>query len=345
MTSFTVPQQHSLKREKLECNSNYQTTYRHRRRLESAVSHVLDSLDASISLQETAEQSYYSPVHFQAIFSECLGETFFEYVLRNRLFLAARRLTETHEKLNDLAFLAGFSSQANFTRAFKQWFEISPAKFRKERYGQPLSPIIKSKRKRRTHMVPELEFRPETTMLTCEAKGYMSSRFEQTLWKAVSQLCDLVESMNGAIPMTVEPVYLTRDILDMTRLENGTKMASIEVDERLITADLQHHIYEMPAGLYAKFTHQGILPEQTLNVALFDWLPTTNYALDWGRPVSMKAKKLCLNQFNEAFISRNVAIDQCILREGLGMDILEIENFLIEVCIPVIPRQSPSNTA
>ena len=100
-------------------------------------------------------------------------------------------------------------------------------------------------------------------MLTCSAKGYMSSRFEHTLWSAVSQLCDLVESMHGVIPMTVEPVYVARDILDMTRLENGTKMASIEVDKNLVSADLQHHLYEMPAGLYAKFTHQGILPEQT----------------------------------------------------------------------------------
>ena len=139
----------------MQCNSSYQTTYRHRRRLESAVSHVLGSLDEAISLQDIAELSYYSPVHFQSIFSERLGETFFEYALRNRLFLAAKRLVETHEKLNDLAFLAGFSSQANFTRAFKQWFELSPAKFRKQNFGQTVSPIVNIKHKRRTDLVPQ----------------------------------------------------------------------------------------------------------------------------------------------------------------------------------------------
>lgn len=101
----------------------------------------------SISLQNIAESSCYSPVHFQSIFSENMGETFSEYVLRHRLFLAERRLIETHEKLNDLAALAGFSSQANFTRAFKQWFDLSPARYRRQYFGDKRPPSVKSKQK------------------------------------------------------------------------------------------------------------------------------------------------------------------------------------------------------
>jgi len=94
----------------MERRASYKTKFRQRQRLESAKSHVLKSLDMQISLHDIANLSCYSPVHFQAVFAENMGETFSEYLLRNRLFLAQRRLLETHEKLNDLAFMSGFSA-------------------------------------------------------------------------------------------------------------------------------------------------------------------------------------------------------------------------------------------
>ena len=113
----------------------------------------------------------------------------------------------------------------------------------------------------------------------------------------------------------------------------------IRVDRNFVRDDLLDHLYQMPAGLYATFTHQGILPEQTLNVGLFDWLPGTDFILDESRPVLMKANRLHLNQFSEASQFRDVVKDQCILRDGLGMAVSDIENFLIDVSIPVETRE------
>ena len=325
----------------MEVDANYQTKLRHRQRLELAVSHVLGSLDAPISLRETAELSYYSPVHFQSIFSECLGETFFEYVLRNRLFLAAKRLTETYEKLNDLALLAGFSSQANFTRAFKQWFNTSPAMFRKEYYGHQVSPVIKSKRKRkrRAQAVPQIELMPEAILLSSSAKGYMSSRFDHTLWSAVTRLCDMIQGLDGAVPLSAHPIYLAPDVMDMTRLDQGTKMATVKVDRDKVTSDLQSNIFEVRGGAYATFSHQGILPEQTLNIGMFDWLPASDYTLDSNRPVFMKSNQLSMGEFAQVVRKRNISKDQCMFCDGLKMDVSQLEKLKVMISIPVIAKR------
>ncbi|GHA08180.1 hypothetical protein GCM10008090_17530 [Arenicella chitinivorans] len=314
---------------------------RHRRRLDGAVSHVLDSLDNTISLQETAAMSFYSPVHFQALFTEYLGETFYEFVLRNRLFLAAKRLVSTYEKLNDLAFISGFSSQANFTRAFKQWFGVAPAKFRNEFYGQRISPAIRTKPKRRATVSPTLDIVPERLLLSSLAQGYMSSQYEHTLWDATLQLCEKLRALGVTSAATRAPTYVARDVMDLTELALGLKMAAVEVDAQTAQRCKAEDIYRVPAGLYATFTHQGILPEQTLNIGLFDWLPTSQYQPDWRRPVLMCSEQVSLSQFCPNAPKRQLNRGDCLLVDGLGFSLREVAQTQIRISIPVASSQEP----
>jgi AraC-like DNA-binding protein len=292
----------------------------------------------SISLQNIAESSCYSPVHFQAIFSENMGETFSEYVLRNRLFLAERRLIETHEKLNDLAALAGFSSQANFTRAFKQWFDLSPARYRRQYFGDKRPPSVKSKIKRRTSSAPKVEYYPHCSLLGCSAKGFMSAQYDHTLWAAMGQLCDIVLASKGAIPLSSKPIYLALDIMDLTRLEDGIKMAAVQVDKSLVSPELTPYIYDFSGGLYATFSHQGLLPEQTLNIAMFDWLSISDYSFDWTRPVFMGSGELSLDSFTRNRAKRSLELRECVFSDGLGMSVSEIEMVQIDISLPILVK-------
>ena len=48
-----------------------------------------------------------------------------------RLSAAAEKLRQTGRKLVDIAFDAGYSDQANFTRAFRRWAGVPPSQFRR----------------------------------------------------------------------------------------------------------------------------------------------------------------------------------------------------------------------
>ena len=320
----------------MERQACYQTKLRQRQRIEYARSRVLSSLDMPISLQNIAESSCYSPVHFQAIFSENMGETFSEYVLRNRLFLAERRLIETHEKLNDLALLAGFSSQANFTRAFKQWFDLSPARYRSQYFGDRRPPSVKSKSKRRTGSAPKVEYYPACSLLGCSAKGYMSAEYDHTLWAAVGQLCDVVAGSKGAVSLSAKPIYLALDVMDLTRLEDGTKMVALPIDKTLVPPELNSYIYDFSGGLYATFSHQGLLPEQTLNMGMFDWLSISDYRFDWTRPVCMGSDGLSLDNVTRNRDKRSLGLRECVFSDGLGMSVSEIEKVQIDISLPIL---------
>ncbi|RBP50614.1 helix-turn-helix domain-containing protein [Arenicella xantha] len=319
----------------MEGRLNYTTELRHRQRLDTSVSYVLESLDRSISLQQAADFSCYSPAHFQALFADYLGETFFEYVSRNRLFLAASRLTNTHEKLLDIAALAGFSSQANFTRAFKDRFRLSPAKFRTEHFGDSFPPMNERMRCRKTALAPTLEQLPPRHLLMCTAQGYMSSRFDHTLWNAMTQLCDLLSGLKGQLTVANQAIYLARDIMDLTRLEQGIKMAAVEVLDGQIPDSIKDHSIHVSGGLYATFEHQGILPEQTLNLSLFDWLPSSDFSLDRTRPVLMRSQQISLTQFMQATATNHIGSTQCVLRDGLGLSLAKIGTFQVLVSIPI----------
>lgn len=320
----------------MERQACYQTKLRQRQRIEYARSRVLSSLDISISLQDIAESSCYSPVHFQAIFSENMGETFSEYVLRNRLFLAERRLIETHEKLHDIASLAGFSSQTNFTRAFKQWFDHSPARYRGQYFGDRRPPSVKPKMKRRTSSAPQVKYYPKCSLLGCSAKGFMSAQYDHTLWTAICQLRDIVLDSKGAVPLTAQPIYLAHDVMDLTRLEDGTKMAAVPIDKKFVTPELAPYIYYFSGGLYATFSHQGLLPEQTLNIGMFDWLLMSDYSFDWTRPVFMGSSELSLDNFTHNIASTSLELHECVFSDGLGMSVSEIEKVQIDVSLPVL---------
>lgn len=306
--------------------------------MEAAVSYVLQSLDESLTLEKVAARGFYSPVHFQALFAEYMGETFAEYLLRNRLFMAAKRLVGTHASLPEIAALSGFSSQANFSRAFGQWFGLSPARFRHDFFGSPVPVIRRPGRSRRSHVEPELEQFAAKTFLTCAAQGYMSSRFEHTLWDAMARLCHTVSRLSEQVRFAAEPMYLTGGVLDLTQLDQGVKLAAIEVLTGTVPELTGCTTVEFSGGWYATFVHQGVLPEQTLNIALFDWLPASEYCLDPDRPVVMRAQQLSMSDLLPALASRVLRYSQCVLSDGLGLSARRLGEFEVKLSVPVMLR-------
>ena len=58
------------------------------------------------------------------------GTSFSELLRELRKQLARDYLIDPHHQLSEVAYLLGFSDQSNFTRAFRSWSGVTPARYR-----------------------------------------------------------------------------------------------------------------------------------------------------------------------------------------------------------------------
>jgi len=100
-------------------------------RINLAIDYVNNNLDRSISLDELASVSFFSPYHFHRIFTAVTGESVFDFTNRVRLEKVARLLKFTKDSVSQISYECGFSSPATLSRSFKQYFGCAPSTYRK----------------------------------------------------------------------------------------------------------------------------------------------------------------------------------------------------------------------
>jgi len=96
------------------------------------VQHYINQhLAEDLSLETLAGVAIYSPFHFQKIFSEAVSESPKQYVIRLRLERSAHFIKIFPQlPINEIASSCGFSSNAIFSRAFKNYYGVSAETYR-----------------------------------------------------------------------------------------------------------------------------------------------------------------------------------------------------------------------
>jgi len=103
------------------------------KRINRVFTYIEENLDAELSLETVASIANYSPFHFHRIFKAITKETLNAYVLRKRMEKSASVLIRKQEvSISELSLQYGFNSNSAFTRAFKQFYGISPTAFRRQ---------------------------------------------------------------------------------------------------------------------------------------------------------------------------------------------------------------------
>ncbi|MGX9391271.1 helix-turn-helix transcriptional regulator [Nitrobacteraceae bacterium UC4446_H13] len=88
-----------------------------------------------IDLAEAASEAGVSPFHFLRTFSDALGVTPHQYLVRSRLRHAARLLADEERAITDIAYDVGFGDLSNFVRTFHRAAGVSPRGFRRASKG------------------------------------------------------------------------------------------------------------------------------------------------------------------------------------------------------------------
>jgi AraC-like DNA-binding protein len=112
-----------------------QATARDRRRAVETALWIDAHSHRAIELEDAAEQAGLSPFHFLRLFSNVLGVTPHQYLVRSRLRHAARLLADDDRPITDVAFDVGFGDLSNFVRTFHRAAGVSPLRFRQVSRG------------------------------------------------------------------------------------------------------------------------------------------------------------------------------------------------------------------
>lgn len=111
-----------------------------RREYTGRINRVMDYIEQHITddlnLETLAAVASFSPFHFHRLFAAMTGETLNSFIRRTRLERGASMLMDAKrlDTITEIALQSGFSSNAVFTRAFREYFGMSPTEFRNGGY-------------------------------------------------------------------------------------------------------------------------------------------------------------------------------------------------------------------
>lgn len=98
--------------------------------LQKALDIMEEHLLEEISIEDIAKEANASVFHFQRTFSILTDISVGEYLRRRRLTLAAQELSNTNNKVIDIAFKYGYETPEAFSKAFRRQHGITPREAR-----------------------------------------------------------------------------------------------------------------------------------------------------------------------------------------------------------------------
>lgn len=100
--------------------------------IQEAVLYVRTHFRDNISAEAVAKTVHLSPNYFSEYFKKQTGEKFSVFVLKLRVEFAANLLRISELSVKEVAYESGFNSAAYFSNTFKDFYGISPERYRRE---------------------------------------------------------------------------------------------------------------------------------------------------------------------------------------------------------------------
>lgn len=98
--------------------------------IQNVLNYIEDHLSENMKMETLANVASLSPYYFQRLFGRLVKKSVNEYVRLRRLAKASEALKSKEKRILDVALEYGFSDHANFTRAFKDAYGITPDEYR-----------------------------------------------------------------------------------------------------------------------------------------------------------------------------------------------------------------------
>ena len=110
---------------------DHNTEKRYGKILREAVAYIDENFDHDdMSLNRVADTVGMSPNHFSSIFSQEMGMTFIEYLIRQRMEKAKELLRTTQMRSSEVAYRVGYRDPHYFSSTFKKMQGVTPKEYR-----------------------------------------------------------------------------------------------------------------------------------------------------------------------------------------------------------------------
>ena len=110
-----------------------QTSSKYNETMTNVCNYITIHCADNLTLDQMAEYAGFSKFHFERLFKQSTGLTFYQYLIQKRISYAELLLTDPSLSITEIAYRSGFSSGSTFARTFRQLKDYSPSDFRSMR--------------------------------------------------------------------------------------------------------------------------------------------------------------------------------------------------------------------
>ena len=256
------------------------------KRMNVAIDYIEENLRGEIDFERIAKIVFQSAVGFQRTFSIVTGISVFEYIRRRKMTLAAFDLSNSNDKVIDVALRYGYESPESFTRAFKETHGASPSDARK--YGLPVKayPRITFLLSVKGDTAMEYRIERKGAFSVYGIEGIFSTDDSKNFTDVPKFWTDCMEdgSYERLVKSTNEPLSRVHAICDYRKTGGNTFPYMIFTYRNESAKTEGFTEVEVPASTWAIFTTEKHTQEQTSGMVqglirriYTDWLPTAAY--------------------------------------------------------------------
>lgn len=283
-------------------------------RIFEVVKFIEQNLDTNLNLDELAAIACFSPFHFQRIFKELVGESPKQLIKRLRLEAAAHIIVLSPEKsMLEIALKMGFNSLEAFSRAFKDYYSVSPDTFRKQDEAEKFRITKTANLQRITLNDPavlldkymndtddnnydiQIVSRPKMRFIymrtSLESPVKITENYEKVQkWALVRNYANPDSQIFGVI----------KDYPLFTALDKCRYLACISLDSN-VSIDKSYRFEEIPGSVYASLNVKGGISELMKATSYFShhWLPDSDYDISPSYAIHIPLKNPLTTSFDK----------------------------------------------
>jgi AraC family transcriptional regulator len=112
------------------CDMRTDTKSAYLESINKAIQYIENNAAHDIQLKDIAIRANLSQYHFHRVFKLLTGDTIKAFLTRLRLEKSAMQLKHTHEEIGQIAIDCGYQNHETFTRAFREYFGLTPLDYR-----------------------------------------------------------------------------------------------------------------------------------------------------------------------------------------------------------------------
>lgn len=100
--------------------------------IETIKKYIYENYDKDISVEVLAAQVCFAPSYLSYIFKKETGQNLSKFIKSYRMIKAKEMLENTYEKIVNVSYAVGYRNVSYFCQSFREYFGVSPQKFRNE---------------------------------------------------------------------------------------------------------------------------------------------------------------------------------------------------------------------